>query len=43
VEKQKIKLGINKYQFDQNQVNQAFKEVESRSKFDAPVIFVHSQ
>jgi len=42
LEKNKIKIACNKYQFDQNQVNQAWKEMESREKFDAPIIMIHS-
>ncbi|GAA6000887.1 hypothetical protein JCM5350_002511 [Sporobolomyces pararoseus] len=42
VEKNKIKIGCNKYQFDQAQVNQAWKEMEMKEKFDAPIIMIHS-
>lgn len=41
-EKSKIKVGTNRYKFDQNQVNEAWKEMDTRSKFDAPIILVHS-
>ena len=42
VEKHKIKIGCNKFPFDQAQVNQAWRELENKEKFDAPIVMVHS-
>ena len=37
-----IKVPTNRYKFEQDQINEAWKEVENRSKFDAPIILMHS-
>ena len=36
-----IKVPTNRYKFEGNEINQAWKEVENRSKFDAPIILMH--
>ncbi|GAA5842596.1 hypothetical protein JCM5353_008478 [Sporobolomyces roseus] len=36
-----IKVPTNRYKFEENEINQAWKEVENRSKFDAPIILMH--
>jgi D-arabinose 1-dehydrogenase-like Zn-dependent alcohol dehydrogenase len=40
-EKKKIKIAINKLAFDQAQVNSAWKQMESREKFEAPIVMMH--
>ncbi|GAA6014086.1 hypothetical protein JCM11491_004097 [Sporobolomyces phaffii] len=41
-DKKKIEVAINKYPFDQAQVNAAWKAMESRQMFDAPIVMMHS-
>ena len=42
-ERNNIKVPTNRYKFEENQINEAWKEVENRSKFDAPIILIHGQ
>ncbi|GAA5932229.1 uncharacterized protein JCM15063_001162 [Sporobolomyces koalae] len=37
-----IKVPTNRYKFDQDQVNEAWQQLEKRTKFDAPIILMHN-
>ncbi|GAA5827399.1 hypothetical protein JCM10212_003599, partial [Sporobolomyces blumeae] len=38
-----IRVPTNRYEFEQSQVNAAWKELEDRNKFDAPIVLMHRQ